>query len=95
MNDNSFNYIICTYELYFIKVKSSKPSYLPSFGNKKDTGYAVGKDGQPNNDEGDPSVAKARRLPHPAAEWSLNKFKAQKSADGRYTSITITYCTTF
>lgn len=65
-------------------MKSSKPSYLPSFGNKKDTGYAA--DGQSSNGDaakGDSSVAQTRRLPHPAAEWSMNKFKAQKSADGR------------
>ena len=66
-------------------MKSSKPSYLPSFGNRKDGGYAASTDGVSKNDDPamvDSSVAKARRLPHPAAEWSLSKFKAPKPIDG-------------
>ncbi len=64
-------------------MKSSKPSYLPSFGNRKDGGYAASTDGVSKNDDPAKGESKARRLPHPAAEWSLSKFKATKPIDGR------------
>jgi hypothetical protein len=61
------------------QVQSSKPSYLPSFGNKKDVGYAASSSHGP--DDGGTAATKqkeevaARRLPHPSAEWSAQKFK--------------------
>lgn len=74
---------------YFSKIKSSKPSFLPSFGNKKESNYAASNagssvDGDASNaakakNADNLSVATGKKKPsHPAAEWSANKFKAAK-----------------
>jgi len=64
----------------YLNVKSSKPSYLPTFGTKKSSAAASQKESTETND--DEVVSKttvaSNRLGHPAAEWSLQKFKMKK-----------------
>jgi len=62
-------------------VKSSKPSYLPTFGTKRSSAAASQNENTEINEEDNVSKAATvgtNRLGHPAAEWSLQKFKTKK-----------------